>query len=457
MRPHCIPPERSIWASCPVCRPPRRRSPRSSSRRPAATSSTSRLRSTPGPSCWSARGPRYARSACRSRSTPSCACWPWTRRRRRAAWTSRSSSTRTAATAVSSSDSRSSSGVIDLKLLRASPQQVRAALARRGDPTVTRLLDELEALDMRRRALTGQLDQLKAERNEAAKTDARLMKEKGALPLDIRESRRALGERIDGIEAELTGVEQALEQKLLHVPNLPLPELPDGDASHNKIVRTWGEPAPKGGRPHWEIGEALGILDLARGAKLSGSGFPVFVGAGSKLVRALINCMLELHTAEHGYVAVEPPFVVKRETMQGTGQVPKFPDDAYKTAPDDLFLIPTAEVPLTNLHRDEILDGAKLPLAYTAYTPCFRREAGAHGKDTRGLLRVHQLHLVELVHAQQAARVLAVRTGFPPEAGRVCGVGERQLGAVEDLVAMQVRERHLGRGHEEEVVRRGLV
>jgi len=293
--------------------------------------------------------------------------------------------------------------VIDLKLLRASPQQVRAALARRGDPTVTRLLDELEALDMRRRALTGQLDQLKAERNEAAKTDARLMKEKGALPPDTREARRALGGRIDGLEAELKSVEAALEMKLLYVPNLPLPELPDGDASHNKIVRTWGEPRPKGGKPHWEIGEALGMLDFARGAKLSGSGFPVFVGAGAKLVRALINFMLDLHTREHGYVEVEPPFVVKRETMQGTGQVPKFEDEAYKTAPDDLFLIPTAEVPLTNLHRDEILDGAKLPLGYTAYTPCFRREAGAAGKDTRGLLRVHQFDKVELVRFTRPA------------------------------------------------------
>src|SRR5213595_1576010 len=187
MRPHCIPPERSIWASCPVCRPPRRRSPRSSSRRPAATSSTSRLRSTRGPSCWSARGPRYARSACRSRSTPSCTCWPWT--------------------------------------------------PRRGGPTVTRLLDELEALDMRRRALTGQLDQLKAERNEAVKADARLMKEKGALPPDVRESRRALGERIDRLEAELKGIEEALDEKLLYVPNPPPPDVRDADRPTHQTVR----------------------------------------------------------------------------------------------------------------------------------------------------------------------------------------------------------------------------
>src|SRR5205809_1015854 len=251
-RPHCFPRERSTLASCPDCSSPRRHSTRSSSPRPGVTSSTSRSHSIRG------------------------RCCSWTRRH--AGWIWRLWSTRIAATAVSSPDSRSSSVVIDLKLLRASPQQVRAALARRGDPTVTRLLDELEALDMRRRALIGQLDQLKAERNEAAKGDARLMKEKGALPSDVRESRRALGERIDRPEAELKGVEEALDDKLLYVPNLPLPDVPDGDASHNKIVRTWGEPAPKGGKPHWEVGEQLGLLDLARGAKIPGSGFPVFGG-----------------------------------------------------------------------------------------------------------------------------------------------------------------------------------
>ena len=287
--------------------------------------------------------------------------------------------------------------MIDLKLLRASPDQVRSALARRGDAAVTRLLDELEALDMRRRALAGQLDQLKAERNEAAKADARLMKEKVELPTTVREQRRKLGEGIAGLETQLRDIEAELERKALYVPNLPLPEVPDGDESHNKVVRTWGEPAPRGGKAHWEIGEQLGILDLARGAKLSGSGFPVFVGMGSTLVRALINFMLDLHTREHGYVEVEPPFVVRREMMVGTGQLPKFEEDAYRTEPDDLFLVPTAEVPVTNLHRDEILDGAILPRGYVSYTPCFRREAGAAGKDTRGLLRVHQFDKVELV------------------------------------------------------------
>jgi len=293
--------------------------------------------------------------------------------------------------------------VIDLKLLRASPDQVRSALARRGDAAVTRLHDELEALDMRRRALAGQLDQLKAERNEAAKADARLMKEKGELPTTVREQRRKLGEGIAGLETQLRDIEAVLEAKALYVPNLPLPELPDGDASHNAVVRTWSEPAPAGGRPHWEIAERLGILDLRRGAMLAGSGFPLFVGLGARLARALVQFMLDLHTRDHGYVEVEPPFVVRREMMEGVGQLPKFEEEVYKTAPDDLFLVPTAEVPLTNLHRDEILDAAKLPLAYTAYTPCFRREAGAHGKDTRGLLRVHQFDKVELVRFVRAA------------------------------------------------------
>jgi len=288
--------------------------------------------------------------------------------------------------------------VIDLKLLRASPAQVRAALARRGDGTLTRLLDEVEALDMKRRTLTGQLDQLKAERNDAAKADALHVKQHGRLPDDVVAQRKRLGERVTSLEAELRQIEAVLDAKLLFVPNLPLAEVPEGDGTHNAVVRSWGTPAPKGGAtPHWETAERLGILDAARGAKLAGSGFPVLVGAGARLARALINFMLDLHTREHGYVEVAPPLLVRREIMTGTGQLPKFEDDAYRTEPDDLFLVPTAEVPITNLHRDEILDGAALPKGYVAYTPCFRREAGAAGKDTRGLLRVHQFDKVELV------------------------------------------------------------
>jgi len=210
--------------------------------------------------------------------------------------------------------------VIDLKLLRASPGQVRSALARRGDASLTRLLDEIEALDMKRRTLTAQLDTLKAERNDAAKADAIAAKSQGGLAATIVAERRKLGERITGFESELRQIETTLEAKALFVPNLPLPDVPDEQTN----LRSWGTPAPKGGKPHWEIAETLGIVDLPRGAKLSGSGFPVLVGMGARLARGLINFMLDLHTREHGYVEVEPPLLVRRDVMTGTGQLPKF-------------------------------------------------------------------------------------------------------------------------------------
>ena len=288
--------------------------------------------------------------------------------------------------------------MIDLKLLRASPGQVRAALARRGDASLTRLLDEIEALDMKRRTLTAQLDTLKAERNDAAKADA-LAAKAGGLSATVVAERRKLGDRITGLESELRQIETTLDAKTLFVPNLPLPDVPE----EQTVLRTWGTPVPKGGKPHWEIAEKLGILDLPRGAKLSGSGFPVLMGMGARLARGLINFMLDLHTREHGYVEVEPPLLVRRDVMTGTGQLPKFEEDMYKLGSDELYLIPTAEVPVTNLYRDEILDGTTLPKGLVAYTPCFRREAGAAGKDTRGLLRVHQFDKVELVRFSLSA------------------------------------------------------
>jgi seryl-tRNA synthetase len=309
--------------------------------------------------------------------------------------------------------------VIDLKSLRASPAQVRSALARRGDASLTRLLDEIEALDMKRRTLTAQLDTLKAERNDSAKADALAAKSQGGLPAAVVAERRKLGERITSLESELRQIETTLEAKALFVPNLPLADVPD----EGTVLRSWGTPAPKGGQPHWEIAERLGILDLPRGAKLSGSGFPVLMGAGARLARGLINFMLDLHAREHGYVEVEPPFLVRREIMVGTGQLPKFEDDVYRTG-DDLFLVPTAEVPLTNLHRDEILDGAALPKGYVAYTPCFRREAGAAGKDTRGLLRVHQFDKVELVR-------FCLASDSPAEHEKLTGHAEEVLRRLE--------------------------
>src|SRR5205809_3740693 len=251
---------------------------------------------------------------------------------------------------------------------------------------------------MKRRTLTAQLDTFKAERNDAAKSDAIAAKSQGGLPAPIVAERKKLGDRITNLESELRQIETTLEAKALFVPNSPRPEVPDEQTT----LRSWGTPAPKGGKPHWEIGEQLRMLDLPSGAKLAGSGFPVLKGMGARLARGLINFMLDLHTREHGYMEVEPPFLVRREIMIGTGQLPKFEDDVYRTT-DDLFLVPTAEVPVTNLHRDEILDGTTLPLGYVAYTPCFRREAGAAGKDTRGLLRVHQFDKVELVRFARPA------------------------------------------------------
>ena len=193
-------------------------------------------------------------------------------------------------------------------------------------------------------------------------------------------------------------MERELDEILIGIPNIVLPAVPEGGEESNKVVRSWGEPRPAAGViPHWEIGEKLGILDLAAGAKVAGSGFIVLRGAGAKLTRALMAFMLDLHTREHGYTETWVPFVVNRRTMTGTGQLPKFEEDLYRLSEDDLFLIPTAEVPVTNLARDEVMDASALPMGLTAYTPCFRREAGAAGKDTRGLIRVHQFDKVELV------------------------------------------------------------
>ncbi len=288
--------------------------------------------------------------------------------------------------------------MIDLRRLRQDPQGARAQLARRLDPAIDELLDQLLALDARRREVLVRAEALKAERNEATAEVARRKRAKepaGELMAALKES----GETVKALDAELRDIETVLEQRALEVPNLPLAACPDGDATANRVVRTWGDPPRPSFTPlpHWELGERLGILDLPRGAKLTGSGFPVFVGLGARLVRALANFMLDLHTGEHGYIEVAPPLLLNRSSLLGTGQLPKFEEELYAAERDGFYLLPTAEVPVTNLHRDEILDGADLPRGYVAFTPCFRREAGAHGKDTRGLIRVHQFDKVELV------------------------------------------------------------
>ena len=282
---------------------------------------------------------------------------------------------------------------------------MRSALRRRLDSSVDVLVTELAELDRRRRDALVQAETLKASRNAASEEVAR-RKKAGTPADDLLADLKASSERSKQLEQDVRVIDEELEGILLRVPNLPHPSVPDGDASGSKVVRTWGEPrvfdfTP---RPHWELGERLGLFDLPRGARISGSGFPLFTGVGARLVRALANFMLDLHTREHGYTEVCPPYVVTSETMQGTGQLPKFAEDLYQVPGDGLWLIPTAEVPVTNIHRGEILDGSALPVTYVAWTPCFRREAGAAGKDTRGLLRVHQFDKVELVRVVRPDR-----------------------------------------------------
>jgi seryl-tRNA synthetase len=260
------------------------------------------------------------------------------------------------------------------------------------------VIDRAVALDRDRRLTIQAVEERKAARNASSQEVAR-RKKAGQDAADLVAQGRSLGEEIARLERELATSEAELQSILLELPNVTLPEVPEGGEDANTVVRAWGTPRPaESVKPHWEVGEALGIIDLARGAKISGSGFIVLRGLGARLARALMSFMIDLHTTEHGYDETWVPFVVNRASMTGTGQLPKFADDMYAVADDDLFLIPTAEVPLTNLYRDEILDGAQLPIGLVGYSPCFRREAGAAGKDTRGLIRVHEFDKVELVH-----------------------------------------------------------
>lgn len=288
--------------------------------------------------------------------------------------------------------------MIDIKLLRQDAERVRSALARRLDPALDATVAHLAEADRRRRDALVRAETLKARRNAATEEVARLKKSgqpADALLAELKQS----SEEVKALDAEVRAIEADLDAVLLTIPNLPLPDVPEGDASANAVLKQVGElpKLPFAARPHWELGTALGLFDLPRAAKISGSGFPLFTGPGARLVRALKNFMLDLHTTEHGYEEIVPPLLVNRASMTGTGQLPKFEEELYLAGADDLFLIPTAEVPVTNVYRDEILDGSRLPVAMCAFTPCFRREAGAAGKDTRGLIRVHQFDKVELV------------------------------------------------------------
>jgi len=293
---------------------------------------------------------------------------------------------------------------VGVQRLRDEPDVIRRGAIDKGEDPA--LVDRALGVDAERRRLLSETEALKAERNAASKRIGEAIKD-GAVPdgpevADLRGASTAAGDRIRTLDAALAETEAILEDLLLRIPNPPDPDIPVGGEEANVTVRTWGEVLPReldgwARRPHWELGEALDILDNARGAKIAGSGFPVYKGAGSALQRGLINWFLDVHTRENGMTEIWPPAVVNADSARGTGQIPDKEDQMYVVTRDELYLVPTAEVPVTNLHRDEILDAAQLPIRYAAYTPCFRREAGAAGKDTRGILRVHQFDKVEMV------------------------------------------------------------
>jgi len=286
--------------------------------------------------------------------------------------------------------------MLDARFIRENVDVVKQAIKNKNENAdVDRFLE----LDQMRKDLTTEAQKLKEQRNTASEEIARIKKSGGDASAAISDM-RDVSKRISDMDDEIRAVEEKLQEELLQIPNVPHESVPVGpDESYNVDVRSWGErpefnftPAP-----HWELGEKLGLFDLPRAAKVSGTGFILFTGLGARLERALIDFMIDMHQEKHGFTEVSPPFASTEESMTGTGQIPKLKDDMYRVADANLYLIPTAEVPVTNIHRDEILAEDDLPVKYVAYTPCFRREAGAHGKDTRGLIRVHQFDKVEMV------------------------------------------------------------
>ncbi len=318
--------------------------------------------------------------------------------------------------------------MLDIELIRRKPDFVRERLSTR-DPSLSELVDRVLDIDRERRKLIAEIETLRSERNRKSKEIGSLRRE-GKDTSSLEEEVRSLKEKIEDLEEKLSRFKEEFTALMLRLPNIPHESVPVGeDESQNVEVRRWGDPPELGfePRPHWELGEKLGILDFERGARLAGSRFTVLRDWGAKLERALINFMLDLHTGK-GYKEVLPPHLVRPEILEGTGQLPKFEEDLYRCERDDLYLIPTAEVPLTNLFRGEILREEDLPIYLTAYTPCYRREAGSHGKDIRGIIRQHQFNKVELVkivHPETSYEELETLTRDAEEVLRLLGLPYR--------------------------------
>lgn len=286
--------------------------------------------------------------------------------------------------------------MLDIKRIRNNPEEVRKALEKRG---LGSEIDEVLNLDEKRRKLLVQVEEMKARQNAVSKEIPKLKKE-GKDVSEVLNEMKELSQKIKDIDVKVKEIDSQLREALLRIPNTPHPDIPVGDSDEDNVeVRRWGNPTKFEFEPkaHWDIGTDLDILDFERASKITGSRFALFKGYGAMLERALINFMIDLHTKEHGFKEIMPPFMVNRDSMIGTGQLPKFEEDAFRLPSKDFFLVPTAEVPVTNIHRDEILKEEMLPIYYVAYTPCFRQEAGSAGRDTRGLIRNHQFDKVELV------------------------------------------------------------
>ncbi len=287
--------------------------------------------------------------------------------------------------------------MLDIKMLRANYEEIKERLQHRGEDLSD--LGKFGDLDSKRRTLIGKTEELKSRRNEVSQEIAALKREKKDADALIAEM-RTVGDQIKELDEELRGVEEALDALMMSIPNIPHESVPIGDSEDDNIViRKWGnikdfsfEP-----KPHWDVADGLDIIDFEKAGKVTGSRFVFYKGLGARLERALISFMLDLHVDEHGYTEVLPPYIVNRASMTGTGQLPKFEEDAFRIESEDYFLIPTAEVPVTNMYRDDILSGEDLPISYAAYSACFRSEAGSAGRDTRGLIRQHQFNKVELV------------------------------------------------------------